>query len=182
MSDRFELARHRIARVWIGECPGANYPTAGAEHFQLSGAGVNASLNRVSVELTVPKGPLIMYGLLGAIYQPSPDRDRLDVLVSFSGTPLGEGPTYASEIAPRSEQPVIGLPLEFVSAVIAGIREVVKDGSVGSGRLAVDCAAHGAVGSNPRIFRSLATLVVAIVTNAVQDHDETGRLLEQMAP
>jgi hypothetical protein len=116
---------------------------------------------RVTIEAKLPRGPIVMYGLLGAHFSP---KDGGGLTVAVGCTEATDRPTFASYLAVKPEVVRIGLPREFADGVLAGVQDALgSKQSVGSGVLMFDCAASGDVGSSSAAYRLLARAIVTIL-------------------
>src|SRR5713101_8557916 len=139
-----ELTRYRRARIWDDECPGARYPSSKSLQGEVEAASVETPPRRIALELVVPHGPRVSYGLLGGDFKPSAGRSTLAVITHYSETPFGVGDRFESPIAIAPEKPVAGLPLELANAVLTGVEDAHTRGAAPSpGTLTIDCAAYG---------------------------------------
>ena len=118
-----ELTRYRRARIWDDECPGARYPSSKSLQGEVEAASVETPPRRIALELVVPHGPRVSYGLLGGDFKPSAGRSTLAVITHYSETPFGVGDRFESPIAIAPEKPVAGLPLELANAVLTGVED-----------------------------------------------------------
>ena len=127
-----DLPRHRKARVWVDNIPPASFE-ADETFEQISPAGelVFLETRRVAVELLIPKGARILYGLLGAEFRPSESGELHVLIKTLSST----GPPLENSLLPLSLDNVrIGLPTAYVQAVIEGVT-LANEGVLPPGRL-----------------------------------------------
>jgi hypothetical protein len=111
------------------------------------------------------------YALLGGEFRPdSSGRLTLSVL---SNDEKGE---IFESLAARIDEVRVGLPREFVEAVL----NVSGCGSqIPSGRIEINCAAHGRVGSNANLFGRVASLLLSMLCGAkLTDEDIQYRILQ----
>jgi hypothetical protein len=129
--------------------------------------------------MVVPHEPKVSYGLLGGEFMPSGDRSSLGVITHYSEMYFGVGDRFDSQIAFSSEVPVVGLPLELAKPVITGVQDAIMRGAVlGPGTLTIDCAAYGVFGSYPVFFRSLASVLTALLSRGWTSESELRGVIE----
>jgi hypothetical protein len=155
-----DLGRYRRARVWIGEVPDAAYRSIDiAKCSMLAGTNIRDGLRLAAIEVSVPVGAHSMYGLLGGEFNPE-STDRLDVEVRVASA---VGHLLAANLAGQGDEVRVGLPAEYTEAVLSGI--ALAKGELGRlvpGRLLINRAAHGAVGSCEAVFKHLAAALVKL--------------------
>jgi hypothetical protein len=154
------LPYHRQARVWIDDTPPASFEADETiERVHPAGEAGFLPTRRVAVELFIPKGARVLYGLLGAEFRPS-QSGELYVLVNAlsSGGPLLDDPL----LAPLLDEVRIGLPPSYVEAVLEGVT-LVSASSLLPGTLLFQNAAHGVVSSCNAIFKVLSLTVVRLL-------------------
>jgi hypothetical protein len=166
------LGRFRQAGVWIDDRPSASYePINTIIHTVVARSRSSVGSRSGAIELFVPLGARSMYGLLGGQFEPD-GGERLAVQVSFSGD-LGR--PFIGSLASESDDVRIGFPIEYANAVFSGI-DVAKSelGEVASGRLIIDCAAHGAISSSIALYESLVAVLIKLInlkSERVSDSD-----------
>jgi hypothetical protein len=119
----------------------------------------------LGIELVLP-GPKINYGLLGLRFEPTSLLEgivRVGVVKSV-GTPL------SGLLAPRFEKTYAGLPEEYADYVAIALQQELMGAGV-SGIATVDHAAHGLIGSSPRLFRRLCVLLVGFLLNRLDESE-----------
>ena len=79
MISELDLGRMQRARVWVGECPIARLAMESLTRRRYPASGASAQETRVAIELKMPRGPIVMYGLLGAHFKPMPGAAELVV-------------------------------------------------------------------------------------------------------
>jgi hypothetical protein len=170
-----ELGKHRRARVWIGELPDATYPslktlthTIATDRESLHG------LRMAAIEVFVPLGPRSMYGLLGGRWQPGAT-DQLSVDVSVSAT---NERLLPDSLAMKGDEVRVGLPVEYAKAVLAGVDMAKSElSALTAGKLLINCAAHGTIGSCEAVYKHLAAILVKLL-NAASDEPSDDELLK----
>lgn len=72
----------------------------------------------------------------------------------------------SESLASKVDEVRIGLPDEYVKAVISGIETArLELGSITSGKLSVTCAAHGATSSSAAIFSGLSIFLIKLLNS-----------------
>jgi hypothetical protein len=118
----------------------------------------------VAVELMIPRGGMIAYGLLGAEYTFIP-QNKLNVKINVAtepNTPL-VNPLVSSDCVLK------GISSEYVEGIIQGIR--VRN--IPPGNITFSCGAHGLVGSSTQVFNILARIIIAIINSSYSERNET---------
>ena len=178
MKFSLKLDFHRIARVWLDELlPAMFKPDKILEHLFVPKPSLSTCFCKAAVELLVPKGPIGVYGLLGAELVPNLS-GSLRLQVGVSNQKLSH---YENSLALRSDSASIGLPQEFADSVLDGAIECLgSNRNLPSGDLVFFCAAAGNVGSNSALFRELGELVpkMILMASSRPDHDELAALLD----
>ncbi len=161
------LSHHRKARIWLGELPDLSYPGVEVlERQQDAKASTIAEIKYAAVEIFAPKGVRALYGLLGAKFTPD-NLEQLLVQVAFCGDTAKQ---VEWSLAAKVDKIYAGLTSEYAPSVLDGALRVAE--TLGSGVLRFECAAHGVVGSSPKIFRQLATISVELLTARAESLSE----------
>jgi len=101
-----------------------------------------------------------MYGLIGGRFE-SDGKDRLTVEVNTSSN---SERFLTDSLASKVDEVHVGLPDEYVAAVLRGISEARSElGAVISGKLVIECGAHGVMGSSEAIYERLAVVLVKLL-------------------
>lgn len=164
------LGRHARARLWTdGELPPLTGWAAVRRRLPADprAAGEHRSL---AVEVVIPRGGMISYGLLGATYEPVAG-DSLDVAVL-----PGDWLPFERALAGPPEEVVTGLTTDYAEAVMDGA--VAAAGTVTAvpgGSLIFDRAAHGAIGSSVALFRQLAAGITRMTLGGTESWQDTLR-------
>lgn len=154
------LSLHRKARVWLGELPDLPHVDVDVLEYALpAGEPVVTEQRRAAIEVMIPTGARIIYGLLGVEFSAE---DTSQLLVQVAVSP-NDGEVVPWSIADRSDEVRAGLPHEYVDGVVAGVNAAESPRLLGSGVLRFNCAAHGAVGSSQDVFRRAAMIVVRLL-------------------
>jgi hypothetical protein len=176
-----ELTRYRRARYWDGAWPEQIYDAGGVLTRELEAAFRPMQDRLVAIEAVVPRGPRVMYGMLGGRYQAKTAGD-LVVVVEYMpvGSELGE--RFVSPIAIASDVPIVGLPEEFAEAVVEGVHDVGPTERPGSGTLTFACAAHSLSGSSPLIFRALGRVVATLIASGSVPEYDVSAIVSDVLP
>jgi len=155
------LGKHRQARVWIGELPNAACSSIEIlNHSVAAKSRSQTELTLVAIEVYVPLGPRSMYGLLGGEWQPDQSNQfSVEISVSAANERL-----FTDNLAKRGDEVRVGLPAEYAKAVVTGV-DVAKDelSMLPSGKLSINRAAHGAIGSCEAVYKHLAAVLVKLI-------------------
>jgi len=164
------LDRHRKARVWLGELPDAAYLADRTIGFTVPTAAPGSGSQHVAaIELMTPLGGRIMYALVGGHFTP----DQSGVLeVSVDVTNMRTGRPFAGSLVQSIDDVCVGLLAEYVDGVVEGVHSAIESNDRISGRLVIDCAAHGAVGSSIVAFRGVTRSLVRLFSSVGLDPDD----------
>ena len=157
------LRYHRKARVWLEGRPACLEVPPAELAFCASGY-VQPCRSSAAVELMIPRGAHVQYGLLGGTYYAT-SGDRLVLrAATVDEDGAGCGPKYNDSLVQSLETPRVGLPRHLAEGAISGLKNRFSmQGSLGPGILSLDCAAFGSVGSSPVVFGHLASLLVSVM-------------------
>ncbi|WP_155630710.1 hypothetical protein [Burkholderia cepacia] len=98
-----------------------------------------------------------MYGLIGGLWEPI-DGDSFSVEIYVSSS---SGRILPENLAGSNDEVRVGLPDEYVRGVVAGIDAACSQlSAVATGKLRINCAAHGLIGSSEAIYAEIATALV----------------------
>ena len=109
----------------------------------------------LTVELFLPRGPRSEYALLGASLVSQGHGVRVDCAEDL-------GPWHES-LAGGLDDVRRGLPVEYRGSIPQQALRAAAD-RLTRCTLVFDCAAHGAVGSNPALFGQVAAIVATLLT------------------
>lgn len=161
----------RKVRVWTNDSlPCEIQATQVVEHTFEAQPAVSSNVRHAAIELLqyAPGRPL--YGLLGASFTPDMSA-RLVIQIAVS---TGEDEqVFDDSLAARVDEVRIGLPLEYVNGISAGLFETENLRALGAGVLYFGWAAHGAVGSSRAVFRRLSSDIVLLLTAEAAPDNET---------
>lgn len=168
-----DLEFHRRARVWIDALPGG-VPAADTRSVSLPCASRAVDPCTVAIEVEIPRGPMISYGLLGLQYRPS--GSGLEVSVS-----VGARGIRSDSLAP-GDTVRWGLDAEYADAVLESASRVAEAELLPCGAVAFDCSAFGEVGSSPRVFGALAGVLLQVTSASTRPRevDDWRRLLNSV--
>jgi hypothetical protein len=153
------LSHHREARLWLADRPALLDGPVQA-HLPAPHGTVTPIRSEVAVEVAIPHGAHISYGLLGATWLP--DAEGVTVLSR------PDGPPYASPLVFEPDRAWVGLPHEFVDAVTSAAA-TAGDALPARGGIVFDAAANSAVGSSEQHFALLTRIVLALLAADVTD-------------
>lgn len=160
MITTLNLNRHRQARIWIGELPNLIYPTTKFVERRLEArTSALTQVQQAAIEMIIPSAGRALYGLLGAEFAPD-NSEQLLVKVAVSEKAESE---VNWSLASSIDKVYSGLPSEYVDSVLDGLTSAGE--ILGAGELLLNCAAHGVVGSSPRVFRQLALTLVSLIAS-----------------
>lgn len=150
------------ARVWLTGVPPLDMPAELDRVERAVGAPARGGGPReVAVELYVPTGPKIDTALLVASF--SPDRDGSELRVRVATAAEDGAPVEWALAASNVETVCAGLPAQCADGVAnTAVEEGLRLG-LGAGLISFRQAAHGRVGSSPRVFARCAKLVVRLL-------------------
>ena len=149
-----DLEFHRRARVWVDTLPGGVQASV-VEIVRLPCTSRAADPCAFAVEIEIPRGPMISYGLLGLHYRPG--GTGLEVSVS-----VGTGSVRSDSLA-AGDTVRWGLDAEYADAVLQRVSRVAEAGTLPCGSVAFDYSACGEVGSSPRVFGALAAVLLRAI-------------------
>ncbi len=159
-----ELGKYRRARVWIGELPDTACPSVKTlAHTIAAGNKLQNGMRLAAIEVLVPLGPRSMYGLLGGQFKPDATGHlSVDVSVSAANERL-----LADSLVVKGDDVRVGLPAEYAQAVLAGVALAKGElNALAAGKLSINCAAHGAIGSCEAVYKHLAAILVKLFNAA----------------
>ena len=149
-----DFGKHRRARVWIGELPDTACPSVKTLTHTIAADRKSQHGSRMAaIEVFVPLGPRSIYGLLGGHWKPDlTGQLSIDVSVSTPNERL-----FADSLAMKGVEVRVGLPSEYAKAVLAGVDMAKSElNELTAGKLSINCAAHGIIGSCEAVYKHLA--------------------------
>lgn len=166
---------HSRARVWLKDKPHIIYPALDIITLDMitkdmqTGLAYKPDRRQTALEIIIPVGPRVCYGLLGAEFIPN-NFGKLSVEVRVS---TENESIFPSSIADEFDTVKIGLPEEYSQSVIDGIvnslnNQIIQ--TLGSGVIKIEQAAHGEISSSKKMFRNIAATVIQLL------------LLDQVSP
>lgn len=153
MIKELQLGRYQKARLWFNELPAASYASTSLKTLKMAAAGPIPRLRLAACEIHVPLGPRSLYGMLGCCFEPV-DCLEIQAVISESSA---NGAFFLDSLRGKFEEVRIGLPPEYSSAVLAGLKMVSQPPRA---NLRFACAAHGIISSAPAIFTNLVGLLL----------------------
>jgi hypothetical protein len=146
------------ARLWDGPEVPAFAGTRVATRVLSAGAAVSRPSRSLAVEVVIPRGAVVVYGMLGAAFA-SDGMSALEMTVM-----AGAGAEFSDSLAIAPETALLGVPEQYAEGIVSGfLRGAEKVGRLPGGSLVFDRGAHGQVGSNPNVFTSLAACVTRLL-------------------
>ncbi len=163
-----------VVGLWLGELPDATFSAEEIVEQVISAPAVaKRPRTQAAAETSRITGPRGYYGLLGATFAPDAS-NRLRVRVATSGY---EGRSYSGpSIRKFTWTGQVGLPREYVEAVIEGAIRTLETDPLGGGEVRFECAAHHAVDFNNYTFSGLTALVARLL-----QPDDASMTEEQLA-
>lgn len=160
------------ARIW----PQINdlaFPVAGELRTRIASRAIIDAVwsEHLILEVYVPRGARVEYGLLGLLLEK--DRDGVEVVVPYSA---GISASLAGSLASGLDDVRVGLPEEYAGAVLAAL---LASEALPNGLIRVCAAAHGAVGSSPKFFARLTAAALVLMRDGTQDPDRIAELLRR---
>jgi hypothetical protein len=117
-----------------------------------------------------------LYALLGGEWKPSVGSDlSVDITIADAS---GRGRPYEDSLANNLDEVRVGLPHEFAAAVLDGFKLAACE--LPSGKLTVNCAAHGNASSCYSIFKHLAVVLVKLLS--ISDESPSREKLIELFP
>lgn len=159
-----DLGFHSQARVWLKDSLPFIYPALDiiSQDIQ-TGLACKSETRQAALEIFIPVGPRVCYGLLGAKFSPNPS-GKLSVKVRVS---TENESIFSSSMAATVDTVKIGLPEEYSQSVMEGIVNSLTDPklieTLGSGVIAIEQAAYGEISSSKKMFRNIAATVIQLL-------------------
>jgi hypothetical protein len=129
-----------------------------------TGLACKSETRQAALEIFIPVGPRVCYGLLGAKFIPNPSgKLSVEVRVSTENESI-----FSSSMAAQVDTVKIGLPEEYSQSVMEGIvNSLTNDAklieTLGSGVIAIEQAAYGEISSSKKMFRNIAATVIQLL-------------------
>lgn len=169
-----DLGFHSQARVWLKDSlPIIIYPALNiiTQDIQ-TGLTCKSGTRQAALEIFIPVGPRVCYGLLGAKFIPN-DSGRLSVEVRVS---TENESIFSSSMAATVDTVKIGLPEEYSQSVIEGIVNSLTNPKMieilGSGVIGIEQAAHGELSSSKKMFRNIAATLTRLLLLEQSSHQD----------
>jgi len=145
--------KHRKARIWVGELPKAIYSCSEVVEINHLASKKCAYENKsIAIELILPFGPRVMYGMLGAILVPNMN-EFLKINLCLTDS---KDQKFIDNLSSKYSNDVVyvGLPSEYRKPIVESLMLSLKMSStIRSGNMKINCAAYGVSGSSPMIFK-----------------------------
>jgi hypothetical protein len=157
MKLSLDLGKCRQVNVWLHDLPDAGFE--GEERTEIILPAAKASfVRRGALEMLVPIGGRLIYGLLGGILVPAnPVVLRVEIHISENRSKRFNGAIL------KSEKTFVGLPREYVPGIQ---RALAISGdhipTLPAGSIKLEHAAHGEVSSNQAIFGHLTISLIKL--------------------
>jgi hypothetical protein len=157
-------------RFWIGEVPDAHYAsTKVIHHAAAARVEVPAAPRFVALEIFVPSGPRWLYGMLGGRWR-SDGGGALKVSAEVAAV---SGRLFPQHLAISGDQVRVGLLAEHARGIVAGVQIVERSvAGLPMGELTLDVASHGAVGSNPTIYKHIVAILLQLIRTRYREPRE----------
>lgn len=165
---------YRSARVWLGELPPAKYHSTEFVHAVFPAGGEEPRTTQAAVELLLPHGARISYGLLGCEFEAVRSTDLTIRVGVFEGV----DPKPAWSLGSKLDTVKTGLRKEYALATVRGAS--VAGLRFPPGVLSFVYAIHGEVGSSPALFERMENYLVELLLVGEPDIQdaELKRILE----
>jgi hypothetical protein len=163
----------RRARIWLNDLPNFSFEVARISQRAINVTNAIRPFSQsLMLELYIPAGPRVLYGLLGLQFSQEELSDQLIIKIADSSTML-EGQLSSTQtslqvsclLAANTDHLCIGLPEEFVNAIMEEAIASAKLHKLGTGILYFGQAAYGLVGSSPYMFRKLTEALVSLLVH-----------------
>lgn len=163
MIQMIDLDLQRKACVWFNESPELLYPVVEVMNQDLAtGLEQNSHRKQVALELLIPVGAKMSYGLLGVEFiLNSSEKLLIELWISTENERI-----FEKSIANKLDTIRIGLPLEYSQSVIEGIKISLDENlisNLGSGILRINQAAHGEISSSNKFFKRISMILMQLL-------------------
>lgn len=151
------------ACVWIKDSPSIIYPAIDILTKEIqTGLAHQSGIRQAVLELIIPVGPRVCYGLLGTEFIPN-DSEKLSLEVRIS---TENESIFKDSMAGLVDTVRIGLPREYAQSVMEGIisslnHQVIE--TLGAGVIRLEQAAHGEISSSQKMFRQMAATTIQLL-------------------
>jgi hypothetical protein len=153
------------ARIWFDELPDWHYEGTEVIERQLESTMSDQPIHQSSaIELFVAGGARFYYGALALAFVPA-TAGPLVIRVPVLDWEKGSYDILQDALPGKQlDTAIIGLLPEYANGIFEGLLNTVTAQVLGSGTLSVSGAAHGAIGSSPRMFEVLSRILVRLLT------------------
>lgn len=153
------LSSFSKARFWGPGEVSALEGEGGFGHRTKADSSILVPKKELAVEVSIPRGAVVSYGLLGGILVPVRGADSLNMSIV-----LGQKGVFPGSLARSPERAICGLSEEYVDGIIDGFVAVTDELSpLPGGALTFDRGAFGQIGSSPILFHGLAACVTRLL-------------------
>lgn len=168
------LDYHGKACVWMDDSPSIIYPVIDIISQDLkTNLPQKSNPKKVVLEVLIPVGARICYGLLGVEFIPnSSGKLSLEVCLSTENEAI-----FVKSIAAKLDVVRVGLPKEYGNGVIEGVKLGLNERFLevlGSGVLRFDQAAHGEIGSSNQFFRQISATIIQLLSLDIKNPQVIG--------
>jgi hypothetical protein len=157
-----KLPLHQKARIWVGESPPppCQFDAEVVLEELVHSDGSLSEARSLTLEMLIPTGARMLYGLLGADSIPTA-ANKARVLVNASDV---NGGVFKDSLASKLDDVRVGLPLDYAESVMAGVSKTRQEATIfPAAEIQFKRAAHGRAGSDPVIFRRLSRLLTRLM-------------------
>lgn len=169
------LSKERKARVWLDGLPYAFHLSDRNQYIRTpQGVAVPAAHRHCAIELFIPLGGRFNYGLLGCSVDDS--EKQPEAIVVDASTRRSE--VFADSLIKNLEEVHWGLDEEFADSVLDGALNGVAEFGLPGRQIHFNVAAHGEVGSSPKIFSRLGRLLIALTVCEGENQEDLSSLFE----
>lgn len=151
----------RKARIWFNELPAWTYAPIEIVEYDVASLSQSSGIKTsAAVELVVPIGGRIYYGILGGSFVP---QEKASITIQI---PLTDryGPLLQDTIIHSAEEVRVGFPREYLEGIVTGVKQSKTLSLLGSGTLYFGNAAHGMYGSSIVFFRILCSIIITLLS------------------
>jgi hypothetical protein len=174
-----ELGKYRRARLWINDIPeSCRIPSSElAANLVSKERDMDMATRGIALELYIPLGGRLVYGLLGAEFIKN-DSDSLSVDLYPS---ISRFKKYNDALCGAIDDAYVGLP-EFCTKVVRTETQKYLENCTNkpSGKLIYNCSAYSEVGTNQDVFQKLTIIVCRFLfsdCNFLDEEDFRGLIL-----
>ncbi|SYX81803.1 hypothetical protein [Paenibacillus alvei] len=158
------LGQFRRGRIWINDLPEMRYKVVDNLTSSVKVKPKNYTRpTSLALELLLSRRDMSNYALLGVKFIPGND-DRVNITVNVGED---EDELLNDNIAMKSDNVFVGIPLEYAEAVLNSAKNVIEETSqFPSGDLEFYIGAHGESGSSKFSFSKVTEVIVKLLISA----------------